>query len=457
MEAENKMGVMPVNRLLITMALPMIISMLVQALYNIVDSIFVAMISENALTAVSIAFTMQNLMIAVASGTGVGINALLSRSLGQKNKTLVNKSALNGIFLEIIGCLIFIVLGFTVVTPFYAAQSGTSENAAEIIQYGREYLTIVLIMSFGLFAQVTFERLLQSTGKTIFTMITQGTGAIINLILDPIFIFVFKWGIAGAALATVTGQIIAALMAIFFNIKKNDEIDLSIKGFKPQWSVIKLILAVGIPSTIMVSIGSIMTFSMNKILVAFSSTAVAVFGVYFKLNSFIFMPLFGMNNGLVPIISYNYGAGKRDRMMKAMKLAITYAFCIMVLGTLIFWIFPKALLGFFNASEDMLAIGIPALRIISLSFPVAAFCIIFSSVFQSLGNGIYSMITSFARQLIALIPSAYILARMANFELAHIDNVWWSYDIAEVVSIIVSIFLFMRLYKNKISHIGEKL
>ena len=450
------MGVMPVNKLLITMALPMIISMLVQALYNIVDSIFVAQISENALTAVSIAFTMQNLMIAVASGTGVGINALLSRSLGQKNYQLVNKTALNGIFLEIIGCLIFVILGFTVVTPFYIAQSGTGENAAEIIRYGKDYLSVVLIMGIGIFAQNTFERLLQSTGKTIFTMITQGTGAIINLILDPIFIFVFKWGIAGAAWATVTGQIIAAGMAMYFNITRNNEINLSPKGFRPQWHIIKMILAVGIPSTIMVSIGSIMTFCMNKILIAFSSTAVAVFGVYFKLNSFIFMPLFGMNNGLVPIISYNYGAGKRDRMTKAIRLAITYAFCIMCLGTLLFWIFPAQLLAFFNASPDMLAIGIPALRIISLSFPIAAFCIIFSSVFQSLGNGVYSMITSFARQLIALIPSAYLLARSVNFDVAHISRVWFSYDIAEVVSICVSIILFIRLYKTKISRVGDE-
>lgn len=449
------MGVMPVNRLLITMALPMIISMLVQALYNIVDSIFVARISENALTAVSIAFTMQNLMIAAASGTGVGINALLSRSLGQKNYKLVNKAALNGIFIEMIACAIFIVLGFTIVTPFYAAQSGTGENAAEIIAYGKDYLTIVLVMSFGIFAQNTFERLLQSTGKTIYTMITQGTGAIINLILDPIFIFVFKWGIAGAAWATVTGQIVAAAMAVYFNITRNTEINLSPVGFRPQWHVIKQILSVGIPSTIMVSIGSVMTFSMNKILVAFSSTAVAVFGVYFKLNSFIFMPLFGMNNGLVPIISYNYGAGKRSRMVKAIKLAVSYAFGIMVLGTLLFWIFPAQLLELFNASEDMLAIGIPALRIISLSFPVAAFCIVFSSVFQSLGNGVYSMITSFARQLIALIPSAYILARSVNFNPEHISRVWFSYDIAEVVSIIVSIILFIRLYKTKISRVGE--
>lgn len=449
------MGVMPVNKLLITMALPMVISMLVQALYNIVDSIFVAKISENALTAVSIAFTMQNLMIAVASGLGVGINALLSRSLGQKDFKQVNRTATNGIFLELIGCLIFVVLGFLAVAPFYEAQSGTGENAGEIIKFGKEYLSIVLICGFGLFAQVTFERLLQSTGKTLYTMITQGTGAVINIILDPIFIFVFKWGIAGAAIATVTGQCVAAVLAVIFNVKKNNEINLSFKGFRLHSGTIGQILAVGVPSTIMVSIGSVMTFCMNKILVTFSSTAVAVFGVYFKLNSFIFMPLFGMNNGLVPIVSYNYGAGKPDRITKAIKLAVTYAFSIMVIGMLIFMFFPKQLLGFFEASDEMLAIGVPALRIIAATFPVAAICIVFSSTFQALGNGIYSMFTSLARQLLVLIPSAYLLARSINFDVAHISRVWLSYDIAEVVSIIISILLFIRLYNTKIRHAGE--
>lgn len=453
MATENKMGVMPVGKLLVTMALPMIASMLVQALYNIVDSIFVAMISEEAFTAVSIAFTIQNLMMAVASGLGVGINALLSRSLGEKNYKTVNRAATNGIFLEAVGCLVFIILGFVIVEPFYAAQAGTGPEAAEIIRYGKEYLTVVLLMGFGLFGQVTFERLLQATGKTMFTMVTQGTGAIINLILDPIFMFVFGWGVAGAALATVIGQCVAAAMAVVFNVKKNTEISLSFKGFRPNGSIIGQILKVGVPSTIMVSIGSVMTFCMNKILVAFSSTAVAVFGAYFKLNSFIMMPLFGMNNSLVPIVSYNYGARKKDRMIKAIKLALIYAFSLMVIGMLIFQLIPGQLLSFFNASPEMLGIGIPALRTISISFPVAAFCIIFSSVFQAVGNGVYSMITSFARQLVALIPSAYIIARMVNFSLDKINYVWLSYDIAEVVSIALSIILFVRLYKTKIKTI----
>ncbi len=444
---------MPVNRLLITMALPMIISMLVQALYNIVDSVFVAMINEDALTAVSIAFTMQNLMIAIASGMGVGINALLSRSLGEKNFKTVHKAALNGIFVEAIGCLLFVVLGLLIIKPFYAAQAGSGENAQRIIEYGKEYLGIVMLMGFGLFAQMTFERLLQATGKTMYTMVTQGTGAIINLIFDPIFIFVFKWGIAGAALATVLGQIVAAALALTFNLKINKEINFSVKGFRPSWFIISQILAVGIPSTIMISIGSVMTFCMNKILVVFSSTAVAVFGVYFKLNSFIFMPLFGMNNGMVPIISYNFGAKRRERVTGTIRYALIYAFSIMVIGTIIFWVFPYQLLGFFSASEDMLKIGVPALRIISMSFPLAAFAIVLSSVFQALGNGIYSMTVSIARQLIVLVPAAYILARISGFDIAKIDYVWFSYDLAEIMSIALSVFFFVRLYNKKLKHL----
>lgn len=447
------MGVMPVGRLLVTMALPMIASMLVQALYNIVDSIFVAMISEEAFTAVSIAFTIQNLMMAVASGLGVGINALLSRSLGQRDFKTVNRAATNGIFLEAIGCIIFIIMGLVIVEPFYTAQAGSGANAADIIGYGKQYLTIVLIMCFGVFGQVTFERLLQATGKTMFTMTTQGTGAIINLILDPIFIFVFNWGVAGAALATVAGQCVAAVMAMVFNVKKNDEVDLSFKAFRPHKNTIGQILKVGVPSTIMISIGSVMTFCMNKILVAFSSTAVAVFGAYFKLNSFIMMPLFGMNNSLVPIVSYNYGAGRKDRMIKAIKLGLIYAFSLMVIGMLIFQFIPGQLLSFFNASPQMLEIGMPALRIISISFPVASFCIIFSSVFQAVGNGVYSMITSFARQLVALVPSAYFIARAINFDINKINYVWYSYNIAEVVSIAISVILFVNLYKTKIKTI----
>ncbi len=450
MHSENKMGVMPVNRLLITMSLPIVISMLVQALYNIVDSIFVAKISEEALTAVSIAFTMQTLMMAVSSGIAVGINAFLSRSLGEKNYENVNKAATNGIFLEILGYLLFAMLAFFVITPFYRAQAGTGANAQTIIDHGKDYLSVIMFMGFGIFGQFTFERLLQATGKTVYSMITQTTGAVINLILDPIFIFVFKWGVAGAALATVTGQIVAAIMAIIFNIRKNKEINFSFKGFRLDGFIISRILSVGIPSMIMVSIGSVMTFCMNKILSTFSSTAVAVFGVYFKLNSFIFMPLFGMNSGMVPIVSYNFGAKNKDRMLKTIRLAMIYAFAIMVIGMIIFLIIPAKLLGLFEASPEMLGIGIPALRIICLSFPIASICIVISSVFQALGNGVYSMIVSIARQLVVLIPSAFILAWISGFDINRIWYVWFSYDIAEIMSITISLLLFKKLYDEKI-------
>lgn len=439
---ENKMGVMPVNKLLISMSLPMIISMLVQALYNVVDSIFVAKLSEDALTAVSLAFPMQNLMIAVAGGLGVGINALLSRSLGQKNTTAANKAAVNGIFLEAIGYIIFLILGLTVVRFFYNAQDAP-EN---ITQMGVEYLSIVLIFSFGIFGQFTFERLLQSTGKTIYSMFTQLTGAIINIILDPILIFglfgVPKMGIAGAAIATVIGQVIAAIFAFILNMKKNEEITIEIsKIFKPDMKIIKTILSVGIPSMIMQAIGSVMTFGMNKILIVFSSTAVAVFGVYFKLQSFVFMPIFGLNNGMVPIVSYNYGAEKKDRLLKTIRLSICYAVGIMLIGLVIIQLFPDKMLLLFNASEHMLSIGIPALRTISLSFIFAGASVILSSTFQSLGNGLLSMFISVARQLVVLLPVSYLLAKSGSVNL-----VWWAFPIAEIVAICMSIVFFIYMY-----------
>lgn len=448
---ENKMGVMPVNKLLISMSLPMIISMLVQALYNVVDSIFVAKLSEDALTAVSLAFPMQNLMIAVAGGLGVGINALLSRSLGQKNTTAANKAAVNGIFLEAIGYIIFLILGLTVVRFFYNAQDAP-EN---ITQMGVEYLSIVLIFSFGIFGQFTFERLLQSTGKTIYSMFTQLTGAIINIILDPILIFglfgVPKMGIAGAAIATVIGQVIAAIFAFILNMKKNEEITIEIsKIFKPDMKIIKTILSVGIPSMIMQAIGSVMTFGMNKILIVFSSTAVAVFGVYFKLQSFVFMPVFGLNNGMVPIVSYNYGAEKKDRLLKTIRLSICYAVGIMLLGLVIIQLFPDKMLLLFDASEHMLSIGIPALRTISLSFIFAGVSVILSSTFQSLGNGLLSMFISVARQLVVLLPVAYVLSKFSNVNL-----VWWSFPIAEIAAIGISIIFYIHMYNKVIRPLGK--
>lgn len=447
---ENKMGTMPVNKLLVTMSLPMVISMIVQALYNIVDSIFVSRLSEDALTAVSMAFPMQNLMISVAVGTGVGINAMLSRALGEKKFEAANKTAENGIFIEVLGYVLFLLIGIFVTKPFFLAQAG----AGDIANMGIEYTRICLLMSFGIFMQIGFERILQSTGRTIFTMITQSTGAIINIILDPILIFGLfgmpKMGVAGAAIATVTGQICAAILAITFNLTKNPDVHISFKGFKPQIIFVKNILSVGIPSIIMSSVGSAMTFGMNKILITFSSTAVAVFGVYFKLNSFVFMPVFGLNNGMVPIVSYNYGAQNKKRLTKTIKLAIMYAVCIMFIGIMLFQFMPDVLLKLFDASDHMLEIGIPALRVISLSFAFAGICIVISSSLQALGHGFLSMMISITRQLIILLPSAYILAKFGG-----IHAVWWSFNIVEIGSLTLSLLFFKHMYNKIIKHLGE--
>ncbi|MBO4559522.1 MAG: MATE family efflux transporter [Lachnospiraceae bacterium] len=447
--AENKMGVMPVKKLLVSMSLPMMASMLVQALYNIVDSIFVARISENALTAVSMAFPLQTLMIALAGGTCVGINAILSKALGEKDFARADSTAVNGIFLALLSYLLFLVIGLTVVTPFYHSQT----EDAEIIAYGQQYLTIVLTFSFGIFGQFIFERLLISTGRTMLTMITQGTGAIINLILDPILIFGLlgmpKLGIRGAAIATVIGQIVAGTLACIMNFKKNSEIHIRIKGFRPDAALIGQIYRIGVPSIIMQSIGSVMVYIMNKVLIGFSSTAVAVFGVYFKLQSFIFMPIFGMNNGLIPIIAYNYGAGKRERMMNTWRFAWILSTVIMLFGVVAFEVFPVPLLEIFDASEEMLAIGTVALRVIGVHFPVAAYCIVTGSMFQALGMSIYSMITSIMRQVVVLIPAAILLAQIGS-----VDYVWWSFPIAEIMSAAATTFFFNKIYKDIIRHVG---
>ena len=560
---ENKMGVMPENKLLISMAVPMMLSMLVQALYNVVDSIFVSRISEDALTAVSLAFPVQNLMIAFGAGTGVGINALLSKSLGEKNQKLANKTAHNGIFLMImtsIACALFGIFGSH---WFFTTQT----DDVSIIEYGHQYLSIVMTFSFGLYGQFVTERLLQATGRTFHTMITQGLGAIINIILDPILIFgmfglpalgmtgaavatiigqiiaailgvwfnikknpdiqlsvkeikpdkevvkkvysvgipsiimgsigsvmTFSFGLygqfvterllqatgrtlytmftqglgaiiniildpilifgmfglpamgmTGAAVATIIGQIIAAILGVWFNVKKNPDIQLKIKEIKPDKEVIKKVYSVGVPSIIMGSIGSVMTYGMNKILMGFSSTAAAVFGVYFKLQSFFFMPVFGLNNGMVPIIAYNYGARRKDRMMKTLRLSITYAVSIMIVGFLVMQVFPAQLFSLFEASEEMLAIGVPALRTISFSFLFAGYCIIVGSMFQALGNGILSMIVSIARQLVVLLPVAFLLSLTGNVNL-----IWLSFPIAEIASLVLSSIFLYRIYKKVI-------
>ena len=371
MSSENKMGVMPINKLILSMSIPMMLSMLIQALYNIVDSMFVAQISENALTAVSLAFPAQNLMIAVATGTGVGINATLSRSLGEKNFQKANRIAIHALFLAFMSFLAFAVFGLFFAEHFFLAQT----RDPEIVEMGTAHLQICTVLSFGLFGEIAFERLMQSTGRTFYSMIIQGTGAILNIVLDPIMIFGLlgfpKMGVAGAALATVTGQIIALILGFVLNTTRNHEIHLAFKGFRPEKEIIGHIYAVGIPSIIMASIGSVMTFGMNKILIAFTSTATAVFGVYFKLQSFVFMPVFGLNNGTVPIIAYNFGAGRPDRIVKTLKLSIAYAVSIMIAGLLLFNLAAENLLMIFNASDSMLEIGVPALKIISLSFILA--------------------------------------------------------------------------------------
>ncbi len=446
-QKENKMGVMPVNKLLLSMSLPIMISMLVQALYNIVDSIFVAKISENALTAVSLAFPIQSLMIATATGTGVGVNAILSKSLGEKNFEKANRTAVNGVFLAVMSYILFVIIGLTVTMPFYRSQT----SDAEILAYGKQYLTIVCVASIGLFAQIIFERLLQSTGKTIYTMITQGTGAIINIILDPILIFGLlgfpAMGVTGAAVATVAGQIVGGIMGVVINEKVNHEIKLIWKGFRPSLQMIGAIYRVGVPSIIMQAIGSLMTYGMNLILISFTSTATAVFGVYFKLQSFIFMPIFGLNNGMIPIVAYNYG----ERLIKTVKLSVAYAMAVMVIGFLIFQTLPQVLLQWFNASDRMMEIGVPALRIISISFLLAGFCIICGSVFQALGNGVYSMVVSIARQLVVLLPVAFLLSKLGN-----VNYVWWAFPIAELMSLALSTFFLFHIYHKIIKHIGSQ-
>ncbi len=443
---ENKMGYMPIPKLLYSMAIPMMISMLVQALYNVVDSIFVAQLSEDALTSVSLAFPMQNLMIAVATGIGVGTNAILSKKLGEKDQATASSSAVHGIFLSAIAYILFALFGIFFTRAFFQGQT----DIEVIIDGGVEYLTIICILSFGLFGQVIMERLLQSTGKTFYSMITQATGAIFNIILDPILIFGLfgmpKLGIRGAAIATVFGQMVATSLAIYFNMSRNKEITLSLKGFRPRADIIGRILYVGVPSIIMVAVTSVTVFGLNRILMQFSSTAAAVLGAYFKLQSFIMMPVFGINNGMIPIIAYNFGARNGDRIIQTIKLSVITAMVIMILGMVMLHIFPAQLLLLFNASEHMLSIGVPALETISLSFVFAGYCIVLSSVFQAFGKGMISMVVSLMRQLVVLLPAAYFLAKTGN-----VNNVWWAYPLAEIMSVALSTLFLIRIHRNIIS------
>ena len=445
-QKENKMGVMPVGQLLFTMSLPIMISMLVQALYNVVDSMFVARVSENALTALSIAFPIQNLMIAVSVGLGVGLNAVVSRALGAKDTKGVNRAATNGIMLMFICGLLFMLGGATLVRPYFEMQT----DIEEIVTSGIDYTSIVMMGSMGVFMQILFERLLQSTGRTMLTMFSQGIGAIINIIFDPIFIFGYfgfpKMGVAGAAYATVLGQWVAALLGLILNIRMNPEVSINMEGFRPHGATIRLILSIGIPSVVMQSIGSVMTFLMNQILIAFSSTAVAVFGVYFKLQSFVFMPVFGLTNGTVPIVAYNFGARKGERMKKTIQYSVYAAIAIMICGALIFQSIPDKLLMLFDASDEMLRVGVPALRIISLSFPLAGFGIGAGAVFQALGFSVYSMVISLIRQLVVLIPCAYLIGMLTG----DVTGVWWAFVVAEVVSLTVSALYLRRVNRNVI-------
>ena len=448
---ENKMGTMPVNRLLITMSLPMMISMLVQALYNVVDSIFVSRINENALTAVSLAFPIQTMMIAVAGVTCVGINAVLSKALGEKDRERADNTAVSGIVLMAASYVLFLLIGLFATRAFYLSQT----DDTQIVEFGVQYLSIVCSCSFGLFTQFVFERLLQSTGRTFYIMITQGTGALINIILDPIFIFGLfgmpQMGVAGAAVATVIGQTVAGVIALVVNFKKNEDIHIRFKGFRLGREIVGQIYKIGVPSMIMQAIGSVMTYGMNLILISFTPTATAVFGVYFKLQSFIFMPVFGLNNGLVPILAYNYGAGRRDRFVSALKCGIVYAVGIMAVGVAVFQTIPAVLLGFFEASDEMLRIGVPALRIICLSFLPAGFGIVCGTAFQALGNAVYSMLVSIARQLVVLLPAAFLLSLSGE-----VTYVWWAFPIAEVMSLTMTVIFLVRINGRVIRHIGEQ-
>ncbi len=451
---ENKMGTQPINKLLVSMSLPIVASMLVQALYNIVDSIFVGQYTRDALTAVSLAFPFQNLMMAVGTGTGVGMNAVLSKYLGEKNYSGANKAAGNGFILAIISSLVFAVLSIFGAELYFSVQNSNPV----IVEYGKQYLWICGGFSFGIFGQVIFERMLQATGKTLYTMFSQGIGAIINIILDPIMIFGLlgfpEMGVAGAALATIIGQIIAMLVALFFNLTKNDYIKLKKSTMKLDKKIVGRIYSVGLPSILMVAIGSIMTFTLNKILTGFDNIktvygagagtiAVTVFGIYFKLQSFVFMPIFGFNNGMVPIIAYNYGAKNRDRIIKTLKLSIFYAVCIMVIGFTVFQVIPDKLLALFNDDPALVEMGTVALRTISYCFIFAGFCIITSSMFQALGKGKYSLVMSAARQLLFLLPIAYLLSLTHN-----IDLIWIAFPIAELVAVALCIFYTKRIFKK---------
>ena len=450
---ENKMHSTPVGKLLLNMALPLVISMLVQALYNVVDSIYVSRVSESAVTALSLAFPIQNLQIGFSTGIAVGMNALLSKSLGEGNRERANQAAGNSVFLMLIAVAMFMVFGMFFAKPYYAMQS----QVAETVEGGASYTAICCIFTLGIFVEILGERLLQASGRTVYTLYTQGTGAVINILLDPLFIFggfgIPAMGVAGAAVATVVGQWVAGLLAIYFNLKKNPDVSFGLKYIRPRWEIIRPILTVGVPSTLMMAIGSVMNFLMNQIFLGFrgyGETAAGVFGIYFKLQSFFFMPVFGLNNAAISIIAYNYGARQPKRIAQTLRYSAYAAFVVMMLGLVVFQLLPETLLGIFEPSEDFLAIGTSALRIVSFHFPLAAVGIALSASFPALGNGSYSAIQSLSRQLFVLVPAAYLLSLTGN-----VHAVWWSFPIAEVVSVILTIFLFLRIYRQRVKPMYE--
>ena len=447
---ENKMGVMPVGKLLVNMAVPMIMSMLVQALYNVVDSIYVSRISEDAVTALGLAFPVQNVQIGYGIGIGVGVNSLLSKSLGEGNREKANRAAGNGIFLMLVGSVFFVLFGLFGVRPYYEMQS----DVADIVEGGAVYTSICCVFTAGAFFQILFERMLQATGRAVHTMIIQGVGALINIVLDPVFIFgvpalnIPAMGIAGAAIATVLGQWGGALLGLFFNLYLNPDVHLTLKGILPRANTIRPILTVGVPSIIMNSVSSVMNFSMNQILLGFpvvGNTATGVFSIYYKLQSFFFMPLFGLNNATISIVAYNYGARNPQRIQKTLKLAVYSALFFMIAGLLAFMLIPETLLGIFELSDTFVSLGKTALRIISLHFPLAAVGIALGASFQALGNGIYSTITSLCRQMLALLPAAYLLSLSGD-----VNAVWWAFPIAEVISLTVTLIFFSRIYRQKV-------
>jgi len=445
---ENKMKTMPVPKLLFTMALPLVLSMIVQALYNVVDSIYVSRISESAVTALSLAFPIQNLQIGCSTGVAVGMNSLLSKSLGEGNRERANRAAGNGIFLMLLLVAAFMAFGAFFSRPYYAMQSDVTET----VEGGAAYTAICCVFSLGIFVEILGERLLQASGKTVYTLFTQGLGAVINIVLDPLFIFggfgIPAMGLAGAAVATVIGQWVAAVMAVIFNLKVNDDVKFALKYLKPDGYVVRKILGVGVPSIIMMAIGSVMNFGMNQIFLGFrdyGETATAVFGVYFKLQSFFLMPLFGLNNASISIVAYNYGAQRPERITKTLKLCVGTAMTIMLVGLASFQLVPDLFLGIFDPSPAFLELGRSALRIVSIHFPMAAVGIALGASFQALGNGIYSTITSLCRQLVVLVPAAYLLSLSGD-----VHSVWWSFPIAEVVSMALSLLFFLRIYRQKI-------